>query len=115
MFFPASIDNKGTVTDPNGNEIVNLPVSPFRRDVEITNYFLRKVPDNYVMRPDLIALMELGSVNRAEYIMMFNQIGNPFSIEKDDILLIPEATEADTLIIPYDTARAMSDPKDSFI
>lgn len=115
MFFPSSLDYKGKIKDPNGNEIVNLPVSPFRRDAEITSYFLRKVPDNYIMRPDLIALIELGSVERTEFIMMFNQIGNPFSIDKDQVLLIPDAVEADTLIVPYDSARAMSDPRDTSI
>jgi hypothetical protein len=96
--FKASIDNKKKVTDPNGNEIVDLTSSTFRNNNKITQYMLRKVPTDYKMRPDLIALTELGSTDKTEYIMMFNQIGNPFSIDKDDVLLIPELIEADSLV-----------------
>jgi len=96
--FKASIDNKKIVTDPNGNEIVDLTSSTFRNNNKITQYILRKVPTDYRMRPDLVALTELGSIDKTEYIMMFNQIGNPFSIDKDDILMIPELIEADSLV-----------------
>jgi len=96
--FKASIDNKKIIQDPNGNEIVDLTSSTFRVNQKISQYFLRKVPSDYRMRPDLIALTELGTTDKTEYIMMFNQIGNPFSIDRDDVLLIPELIEADSMI-----------------
>lgn len=96
--FKASLDNKSITTDPNGNEIVDLTSSTFRNNEKISQYFLRKVPSDYRMRPDLIALAELGTTDKTEYIMMFNQIGNPFSIDKDDILMIPELIEADSMV-----------------
>lgn len=101
--FKSSLDNKLTAIDPNGNEIVDLTSSPFRSNQKISQYFMRKVPNQYRMRPDLIALIELGSIDKTEYIMMFNQIGNPFSIDKDDVLLIPELIEADTLVYSDET------------
>ncbi len=96
--FKASLDNKAKVTDPNGNEIVDLTSATFRNNEQISQYFLRKVPSEFRMRPDLVALTELGTTDKTEYIMMFNQIGNPFSIDKDDVLLIPELIEADSMI-----------------
>lgn len=101
--FKASLDNKSHVTDPNGNEIVDLTSSPFRLNQKISQYFMRKVPSEYRMRPDMVALIELGSTEKTEYIMMFNQIGNPFSIDKDDVLLIPELIEADSLVYSENT------------
>lgn len=114
MFFKNAIDNKPIVSDPNNNQIVNLPLSPFTRNVEIENYRMKRVPSDYVMRPDLIALIELGDANKMEYIMMFNQIGNPFSIDEDDVLLIPDVPTADTMMIPY-SSNAYSSPSDSSI
>lgn len=101
--FKSSLDNKLLTTDPNGNEIVDLTSSPFRLNQKISHYFMRKVPSEYRMRPDLVALIELGSTEKTEYIMMFNQIGNPFSIDKDDVLLIPELVEADSLVYSDNT------------
>lgn len=115
MFFPASIDAKGLVTDPNGNTIADLPACPLQKGAEISSYFLRRVPAKYAMRPDLIAYTELGSVERTEYIMMFNQCGNPFAIDEDDILLIPDAVEADALVVPYTNNKASMVPDDASI
>lgn len=103
--FKSSIDNKKKIMDPNGNEIVDLTSSTFRNNEQISQYFMRKVPSDYRMRPDLISLAELGTIDKTEYIMMFNQIGNPFSIDKDDILLIPELIEADSMVYS-DSAEA---------
>lgn len=102
MFFNYSIDSKETVRDPNGNWIKNLPTIPLNRKGILSSYIFKRVPSNYVMRPDLVALMELGSTDYTEYIMMFNQIGNPFSIEEDDVLLIPDSASADALMLAYD-------------
>lgn len=96
--FANTIDNKTTTTDPNGNEIVDLTSSIFSNGVQITSYTLKRVPNDYIMRPDLVSLAEYGSTDKTEYIMMFNQVGNPFTLEKDDVLLIPDVMEADSLV-----------------
>ena len=111
--FKTSIDNKRKITDPNGNEIVDLTTPTFRKNEQISQYFMRKVPSDYRMRPDLISLAELGTTDKTEYIMMFNQIGNPFSIDKDDILLIPELIEADSMV--YSGASAAEQANESAI
>ena len=92
--FEATIDNKPKTMDPNGNEIVDLTAPIFRNNEKITSYRLRRVPSDFAMRPDLEAFVELGSIDHTEYIMMFNAVGNPFSIDKDDVLLIPNLIEA---------------------
>lgn len=103
--FSTSIDLKSVVTDPNGNSIKNLPVSPIMKGGRINSYKLKRVPNCYRMRPDLISLVEYGSTEKTEYIMMFNQIGNPFALDEDDVLLIPDVAEADAIMIPYDSTR----------
>jgi len=107
--FKASLDNKKKIQDPNGNEIVDLTSSTFRVNQKISQYFLRRVPSEYRMRPDLVALAELGTTDKTEYIMMFNQIGNPFSIDRDDVLLIPELIEADTMVWSGNESPAMDE------
>jgi hypothetical protein len=42
-----------------------------------------------VMRPDLVAISEYGNVDYTEYILKFTGICNPFALDDDDILMIP--------------------------
>lgn len=45
--------------------------------------------DKYQMRPDLISMAMYGDIDEAEYILKFSGISNPFSLDKDDVLKIP--------------------------
>lgn len=96
--FTHSIDEKNIVTTPEGDRIVDLTTSVFKNTTPVSDYVIRKVPATYVMRPDLISTVEFGSPEYTEYVMMFNECGNPFSLDKDDILLIPDKAEADDMI-----------------
>lgn len=96
--FKNSIDKKSIITDPDGNQIVDLAEGTFKSAEKIVSYTVKKVPNEYIMRPDLISLVEYGTTDKTEYIMMFNQIGNPFSINKDDELMIPDIFEVDTMM-----------------
>lgn len=114
--FEATIDNKPKTMDPNGNEIVDLTTPIFRNNEKITSYRLRRVPSDFAMRPDLEAFVELGSIDHTEYIMMFNAVGNPFSIDKDDVLLIPNLIEAQGLVYSYTDQYSLGgDPNDASI
>lgn len=97
--FLHSIDMKGKVTDPNGNEIVDLTTSPFLNpDEPVVNYIVRKVSPHYVMRPDLVSFVEYGTDANTEFIMKFNQNPNPFAFDKEDILMIPSQMEAESVM-----------------
>ena len=47
------------------------------------------------MRADKVAWNEYGSDEYTEYILKYSGVSNPFSIDKDDVLFIPNTTEAD--------------------
>jgi len=103
MFFPNTIDRKPHITTPDGDRIVDLTTTMFPDTTRsISSYDIKKVPNKYIMRPDMVSLSEYGSVDQCEYIMMFNGCGNPFSFNEDDILLIPNRLEADEMIMAMD-------------
>lgn len=51
------------------------------------------VSEDLVMRPDLIAKIQYGDSNKLDYILKFNAISNPFSIDAGQLLLIPDDDE----------------------
>lgn len=96
--FEHSLDNRKTVTTPDGDQIVDLTAGIFNDTNPISSYIVRKVPEKYIMRPDLVSLVEYGTTDYTEYIMMFNQCGNPFSMNEEDVLMIPDKSEATDML-----------------
>jgi hypothetical protein len=47
------------------------------------------------MRPDKVAFAEYGKDEYTEYILKYSGVSNPFSIDYDDVLFIPEPSEAE--------------------
>lgn len=93
--FQHSLDNKPTIIDDKGNEIVDLCRSMFNRSAaQIESYTVRKMTHFYEMRPDLVANAEYGDTDAAEFILKFSGISNPFTLGDDDILMIPNESEA---------------------
>lgn len=88
--FKYSLDQKNTITDNNGNEIVDLASSMFRKDAGIpANYEIKSVTETYNMRPDLVAVGEYGTDEGTEMILKYSGISNPFSFGENDIIMIP--------------------------
>lgn len=107
--FSHTLDRRREINDWNGNTLVDLFPSVFNfKTSQIENYNVYKVSDTYVMRPDLVSLKYYGSTERTEYILLYNGISNPFSLDKDDILMVPNPAEADAQMI-----RDMSGTSDS--
>lgn len=71
----------------NGKVIMTEPVVLFNNVTDILGSFV--VDSQYAGRIDLIALQVYGSASKADYILKYNGISNPFSIEDGDVLLIP--------------------------
>lgn len=89
--FNYSIDNKPTVTDPDGVELVDLTKSIFTRQSGVPmDYDIKRVTSEYVMRPDLVSFGEYGTDQHSEWILKFTGISNPFSFNEDDVLMIPK-------------------------
>lgn len=88
--FSKTLDEKPLVRDSQGNSLVDLSKSVFRNyQGTPTSYVLKKLTKTYVMRPDRISYMEYGTDEYTEFILKYSGISNPFSLDEDDILMIP--------------------------
>lgn len=45
------------------------------------------------MRPDKVAFQTYGNVEYTEMILKYSAISNPFTLDKDDVLMIPSDSE----------------------
>ena len=90
-----TLDEKEQITDRKGNTIVNLAKSIFSRNAGIVkDYEILKMTDYYQMRPDLVSQAMYDSDEYAEFILKFSGISNPFSLDKEDVLMIPNNSQA---------------------
>jgi hypothetical protein len=70
----------------------------------------------YVARPDLISLAMYGDDKYADIICKINGISNPFELNEDDVLLIPNINYLnDCLNKQRVPSEIISDPKQNFI
>ena len=93
--FLNSLDRKPLFQKPDGAIIRDLTLTMF--DFKSNNYLnfsAYKVPIDYQMRPDLISQSVYNNTLHAEYVLKFNGISNPFSIDAGDVILIPSLDSA---------------------
>ena len=70
----------------------NFDVNYSYPNLKIYKVFL--VKEEYLCRPDLLSWEAYDSVNYVDIILKFNHITNPFSMEVDDIILVPSIESA---------------------
>jgi hypothetical protein len=93
--FLNSIDRKPLFQKSDGIVIRDLTQSMFDfRSDNYINFSIYKVPMDYQMRPDLISQAMYNNTIYAEYILKYNGISNPFSIDEGDIIVIPNLDSA---------------------
>ena len=93
--FLNSLDNKPFFKKPDGNVVRDLTNSMFDfRANNYTSFNVFRISRDYVMRPDLISQAVYNNTLYAEYILKYNGISNPFSINENDIILIPNLESA---------------------
>jgi hypothetical protein len=89
--FTNSLDNKPVITGKNGEIIRDLTQSMFdfttNSFVPLTAY---KVPADFAMRPDLISQAVYNNTAYAEYILKYNGYSNPYTINENDVIIIPD-------------------------
>jgi hypothetical protein len=93
--FLNSLDKKPFFKKDDGNTVRDLTQTMF--DFRANNYTSLnafKVSRDYVMRPDLISQAVYNNTIYAEYILKYNGISNPFSIQEGDVILIPNLDSA---------------------
>ena len=95
--FTNTIDKKKFVTDNNGNQLVDLAASIFSKSAAgLNTYQTVKLTSHYQMRPDKVAFAEYGTDEYTEYILKYSGVSNPFSIDEDDVLFIPDPGQAES-------------------
>lgn len=88
--YKYTIDNKPLFVKDNGDVVRDLTDGAFDMSRFLTSdYKVFRVSSSMVMRPDLIANSAYGSSEYTEMVMKYNNISNPFSIDEDDIVIIP--------------------------
>jgi hypothetical protein len=91
----------------NGESIMDL-VSPSLNNTITPNYSKFVVStEEMIMRPDLAAQMYCGSHNKVGILLKLNSISNPFSLNVNELLLIPDRKTIDDLSKPIDKPMNM--------
>lgn len=102
--FQHTLDSRKEIVDWEGNRLIDLFPSVFDfKSNQIENYNVYKVTENFVCRPDLVSLRYYGTTEKTEYILLYNGISNPFSLDKDDILMVPNPAQADAQMKNFDS------------
>jgi len=97
MLTIPTIISKNSFTKSNGDVVLDLTKSSFGYNDIIKFKSIRVITDEFVMRPDLVAKATLNDSNKLDYLLKYNGISNPFSIDTGDILLIPNDIEMDNI------------------
>ena len=93
--FLNSIDKKPFFKIPDGNIVRDLTQTMFDfRSNNYVSYNLFRISRDYLMRPDLISQAVYNNTIYCEYILKYNGISNPFSMEEGDLILIPNLESA---------------------
>ena len=61
---------------------------------QIQDYEIVRMSDVYHMRPDLVSQMMYDTDDFTEFVLKFAGISNPFTLDDDDVLLIPNDSQA---------------------
>lgn len=93
--FLNSLDRKPLFRKPDGTIVRDLTQTMF--DFKTNDYFnfsIYRVPFDYQMRPDLISQAMYNNTLYTEYILKYNGISNPFTIDQGDVIAVPNLDSA---------------------
>lgn len=93
--FLNSIDKKPLRKNPDGEVIRDLTKSMF--DFKANNVIspqAYKVPKEYEMRIDLVSQAMYNNTIYTEFILKYNGISNPFSLDEGEVILVPNLDSA---------------------
>lgn len=110
----AFIEKKKEITDANGNKILELISKDldYNKDCSVIDSIY--VGDGMVMRPDLLSQKFYGTTDEYTKILKFNGISNPFSIDKDQFIVIPDTISLNQNVFVDDTKNETSNIKNQY-
>ncbi len=94
------LEYKPTIKDKYGNEILDLTKRSinYKDDINYKIIDMFMVGEDMTMRPDLINYLAYNTVDEFDLLLKFNGISNPFSIDVDDVIFVPEKNFMDKQI-----------------
>lgn len=93
--FLSSIDKKPLFQKPDQQIVRDLTRTMFDyKSNSYVDYTAYKIPSEYEMRPDLVSQAVYNNIIYTEFILKYNGISNPFTIDKDDVILVPNLNSA---------------------
>lgn len=93
--FLNSLDRKPLFKKKDGRIVRDLTKTMFDfKSNNYTSYNIFKISRDYVMRPDLISQAVYNNTLYTEFILKYNGISNPFTINEGDTLLVPDLESA---------------------
>jgi hypothetical protein len=96
MLTLETLRKKPDVVNQSNEDIVDLTAATFTYKQDVTVIGSGIVSEDLEMRPDLVARIYYGDISKLDYILKFNGISNPFSLEKGTILIIGDAKEMES-------------------
>lgn len=97
---------KPETINQNDERIVDLTAATFVYNRNVTIIGSGIVTSELEMRPDLVARIYYGDVSKLDYILKFNGISNPFSLERGTTLIIGDSKEMESNF----TGKSDTDP-----
>lgn len=89
MFDSLILSRKPTKVDPSSNESMIDIAARTLKSLQIRMQAIIKVTDGEQARPDLVSVRVYGDDSYQDHICKMNGISNPYSLDLDDILIIP--------------------------
>ena len=93
MLSIKTLFQKPESVDRYGDPIIDLSYSTFSFNSNISIIATGIVTTDLEMRPDLVAKIYYKDISKIDYLLKFNGISNPFSLEAGTIVLIGDETE----------------------
>jgi hypothetical protein len=97
------------ITEKNGEKYLDLTYPSIRYNYD--PYIESAVPmtPEMTMRPDLLSQAAYGSTDLWDLILKYNGYSNPFSIDEDDIFLIPTVADMKDQLAPSGAQDRLAD------
>ena len=88
-----TLTSKPIAVNQFNENIIDLTSPSFIYKNDVTVISTGIVSDELEMRPDLVAKIYYGDISKLDFVLKFNGISNPFSLEMGTILLIGDLDE----------------------
>ena len=91
MLFIETLLRKRYFTKPNGDTVIDLTFSSINLTAKTpTEVNVVMLTEDMAMRPDMVAKAVYGDDSKLDFILKYNGVSNPFSVNAGDIFVVPD-------------------------